>query len=89
MKPLTAAQRASLKLLESDLPRRTVSGHIQPSKQGLRSHITPFIRRRANELRKAGYTLKAIADATGTSPRTVVRLVHHKRKRKGAKGKRG
>ena len=89
MKPLTAAQRANLRILESDLPRRTVTGHVGPSRQGQRSHITPFTRRQANELRKAGYTLKAIADATGTSPRTVVRLVKHRPKRKGANGKRG
>ena len=83
MKPLTEAQRANIKLLESELPRRTVSGENRQGKQGHRAHITPIMRLRAVEMRSKGASLADTAAATGLSMSTIVRLVQHHRKRRG------
>lgn len=83
MKPLTAAQRANLKLLESDLPRRTVEGENRQGRQGHRAHITPTMRMRAVEMRRKGISLADTAAATGLSIRTIARLTQHKIKHRG------
>ena len=78
MKPLTDAQRANLRLLESPLPRRTVESENRNGKQGTRAHITPTMRMRAVEMRRKGTSLADTAAATGLSIRTIARLTQHK-----------